>query len=93
MRRTSGRNDWCVADEGVVNAWIGNQIGLELVQVDVQRAIKSQGGRHRADNLRNKSIQMLIVGSRNIKIAAADVVDSFIVDEKCAVGVFYRAVG
>ena len=36
---------------------------------------------------------MSIVGSRNVQIAATYVIDSIIVNEKCAIGVFDRAVG
>lgn len=42
--RLGGRDDGCVCDEREVDSWIGDQVGLELVKVDVQRAIESERG-------------------------------------------------
>lgn len=36
---------------------------------------------------------MLVVGSRDVEVASANVVDGFVVDQKCAVGVLNGAVG
>lgn len=36
------RNDGGVADEGVVNSGIGDQVGLELVQIDVEGAVEAK---------------------------------------------------
>merc|ERR1719347_398218 len=46
-----GRDDGGIGDEGEVDAGVGNQIGLELVEVDVEGAIKPQGSRNRAYDL------------------------------------------
>ena len=38
----AGRDDRGVTDQGVVNAWVGDQIGLELVQIDVEGTIETK---------------------------------------------------
>jgi hypothetical protein len=35
-------DNWRITDQWVMDARVWNQVGLELVQVDVQRSIKSQ---------------------------------------------------
>jgi hypothetical protein len=76
-----------------VDTWVWNQVGLEFVQVDVQSTIEAQRGGDGANDLRDQLVKMLVVGARDIEVAAADVVDGFVVDEECAVGVLDRAVG
>ena len=71
---------------------VWHQIGLELVQIDVQCTIEAQAGRDGADNLSNESVQVLVVWSWDIEISAADVVDRFIIDEESAVRVLDGAV-
>ena len=67
---------------------IRHQIRLELIQIHIQRSIKPQRTRNRADNLRNQSIQMLKRRSWDIEVATTDIVDGLVVDQECAVRVF-----
>ena len=85
-------NDGCVANQWVVDTRIRDKIRLELVQIHVQRAIESQTGRDRRDNLGDKGVQVLVVGTGDVEAALADVVDGFVVDEERAVGVLDSAV-
>lgn len=93
MRALAGRNDRRVADQRVVNTRIRDQVGLELVQIDVKRTVETQGRGDRADNLGDQAVEVLVARARNVKVATADVVDSLVVDEESAVGVLNRAVG
>ena len=38
-----GRDDWRVSDEREVNAWVWYEVGLEFVQVNVERAVEAEG--------------------------------------------------
>lgn len=87
MRTLGGRYDGCVADQRVVDTRVRDQVGLELVQIDVQRTIESQRRGDRADNLSYQAVEMLIIGTGNVKIASADIVHSFVVNQERAVGV------
>ena len=93
VRALVAGDDRSIADQRVMNARIWHEIGLEFVQVDVQSTVEAEGRGNGADNLSNQAIQMLVIGSRNVEIAAADIVDSFVVDEESTVGILDGAVG
>ena len=76
-----------------MDARVGHKVGLELVQVNVECTIKSQRGGDRADDLSNQTVEVLVVGPRNIQAATTDVVNRLVVDEECAVRVLDGAVG
>jgi hypothetical protein len=76
-----------------VDTRVWHQVGLELVQIDVESSVETQTGGDGADNLGNQAVEMLVVGARNVQAAAADIVDGFVVDEEGAVGVLDGAVG
>lgn len=93
VRALAGRNDRSVADKRVVNTRVWDQIGLELVQIHVECTIEAQGGSNGADDLGDQTVEVLIAWARNVQVATADVVHSFVVDEEGAVGVLDCAVG
>jgi hypothetical protein len=37
-------DDRSIGDEREVNTWVGDQVGLELVQVDVEGTVESERG-------------------------------------------------
>lgn len=76
-----------------MNTRIWDQVSLEFVQIHVQGTVEAETGGNRADHLGDQTIQVLIAGTRNIKVAAANVIDSFVVDQERAVGVLDGAVG
>lgn len=91
---TLGRgDDRGVADERVVNSRVGNQVGLELVEIDVESTVKSERGCDGADNLGNETVQVLVRGSGDIEVATANVVNSLVIDEESTVRVLNSAVG
>ena len=61
-----GGDYWGVCRQREMDTWVGYQVGLELSQVDVEGAVKSQRGSDRADNLSNKSVQIGVGWSLNI---------------------------
>jgi hypothetical protein len=76
-----------------VDTGVWHQVGLELVQIDVESSVEAQAGGDGADNLSNQAVEVLIVGAGDVQVATADIVDSLIVDEESAVGVLDGAVG
>ena len=88
-----GRDNRCVTDERVVDTRVRNQVGLELVQINIERTIESQAGRDRADNLGNQAVEVLIVRARDVQAATADIVHGLVIDEESAVRVLDSAVG
>lgn len=87
-----GRNDGCVADKRVVNTRVRNQVGLEFIQIHIERTVEPQRGRDGGNNLGDEAVQVLVVRAGNIQATAADVVHGFVIDEECAVRVLNRAV-
>lgn len=93
MAALGGADHWGVADQGVVDSGVRNQVGLELVQVDVQGTVESQRTRNRAHHLSNQTVEVLEGRAGDIKVTAADIIDGFIVNEESAVRVLNGAVG
>jgi hypothetical protein len=86
-------NDGSVRDQRVVDTREGNQVSLELVQIDVQGTVEAQTGGDGADNLGNKAVQVVEAGTGNIQVATADIVHGLIVNQESTVGVLDGAVG
>ena len=80
-----GRDDWGVGSQREVNTWVGYQVGLELSQINVKGTIESERGSDGTDNLGNQSVQVGVGWSLNVQVTSADIIDSFVVDHKCAV--------
>ena len=57
-----------------------NQVGLELVQVDVERAVETERSRDRRDDLSDEAVQVGEAGLRNAEVLLADVVDSLVIN-------------
>lgn len=87
------RDDRRVGNEREVNTGVRDQVGLELVQINVEGAIETQGGSDRRNNLGDQAVQVIIAGALNSQVAAADVVDSLVVNHEAAVGVLQGGVG
>jgi hypothetical protein len=54
------RDDRSISNQGEVNAGIWNQVGLELVQVDVEGTIESEGGGDGRDDWETVSFSFLV---------------------------------
>lgn len=93
VRALLSRDNRGVADERVVNTRVRDQVGLELVQIDVESTVESQTGGDRADDLRDQTVEVLIVGAGNVQLTLADIVHSLVVNKERAVRVLDRAVG
>lgn len=92
VRAPVGGNDGSVADQGVVDTRVRYQVGLELVQVDVERTIEAEGGSNRADDLGDQAVEVLVTRAGDVQVATADVIDSLVVDKEGTVRVLDRAV-
>lgn len=93
MRAPGSRDDRRVADEGVVDTRVGDKVGLELVQIDVERTIEPERRRDRADDLRDQAVEVLVGRPGDVEVAPADVVDGLVVHQEGTVRVLDGAVG
>lgn len=85
MRAALATNHRGIRDKRIVDAWVWHQVRLELGQVHVQGTIKPQAGGDGAHHLGNQTVQVLEAGTWDIQVAATDVVNSLVVDQKGAV--------
>ena len=72
---------------------IGDQVGLELSNIDVKGTIESEGSSERRDNLSNKSVQVGVGGSLNIEVSSADIIDGFVIKHNGDISVLKEGVG
>lgn len=93
MRATVRRNHRSIGDERIVDARVGNQVGLELVEVDVESTVEAQAGGDRANDLGDETVEVLVAWAGDVKVATADIVDGFVVNKEGTVGVLDSAVG
>ena len=66
--------------KGEVNTREGNQVGLELVQIDVKGTIESKGSSDGRDDLSDKTVKVSEARVSNVEALLADIVNSFIID-------------
>ncbi len=70
-----------------MNSGVRNQVGLELVQINIQCTIKSERAGNARNYLSNQAVQVLKARSWDIQVATADVVNSLIVNQERTIGV------
>ena len=76
-----------------MDTWVGHQVGLELGQIHVEGAVKAQGGGDGGHDLADQTVEVGVAGTLNVQVAAADVVDGFVVHHEGTVGVLQGGVG
>ena len=57
-----------------VNARIRNQVGLKLVDIDIQTSIEAERGGQRGNHLGDQAIQIVVGRSLDIQILLADII-------------------
>jgi hypothetical protein len=53
---------------------------LELIQVDIEAAVKAEGGGDARDNLGNDSVQVREARGLNSEVSLADIVDGLVIN-------------
>ena len=86
-------DDRGVCSQREVDTWVGHQVGLELSQINVEGAVKSQRGSDGADNLGDQPVQVGVGWSLNVQVSSADVINGFVVNHEGTVGVLQGGVG
>ena len=88
-----GGDDGSVGGEHEMDTWVGDQVSLELSDINVEGTIESEGSGEGRDDLGDQSVQVGVSGSLNIEVSAADVVDGLVVEHDGDVGVLEEGVG
>ena len=64
-----------VGGQGIVDSGIGDQIGLELIQIHVEGAVKTEGGGDGGDDLGNEAVEVGVGGSLDVKTGPTNVIN------------------
>ena len=65
----------CIGGKRVVDSGVGNKVGLELIQVNIQSSFKPQGGCDGGNNLSNETIKVGVGWPRDLQISSCNVID------------------
>ena len=86
-------DNWSVGNEWEVNTWVWNQVGLELVEIDVEGTIEAEGGGDGGNDLGDQAVKILVVWTLQSEVTSADVVNGLVVNHERTVGVLKGGVG
>ena len=75
-----------------MDSGIGDEVGLEFSDIDVEGTIESQRGGQRGNDLGDKSVQIGVGGSFNIQLSSADIINGLIVQHDSNISVFQKGV-
>ncbi|GIL99776.1 hypothetical protein Vretimale_4897 [Volvox reticuliferus] len=88
-----GRDDRGVGAEHKVDAGVWHQVSLELSHIHVEGTIEAQGSRQGADDLSNQAVQVGVGRALDVEAAAANVINSLVVEHDRHIGVLQQGVG
>jgi len=88
-----GRDDGGVGGKHEMNTGIGDEVGLELGDIDVESTVEPEGGSQRGDDLGDEPVQVGVGGSLDVEGPPADIVDGFVVKHDSDIGVLEEGVG
>merc|ERR1719446_1146475 len=77
--RLLGRDDGRVRREHEVDARVRHEVGLELGDVDVERAVEAERRGERRAHLRDEAVEVGVRRALDVEVAAADVVERLVV--------------
>jgi len=87
-----GGDDGCVRGEHEMDSGVGDQVSLELSDIDVEGTVESEGGGQGGDNLSDQSVEVGVGGALNIEVSSADIVDGLVVKHDGDIGVLKEGV-
>jgi len=76
-----------------VDTGVGDEVGLELGNINVEGTIETEGSGQGRDNLSDETVQVGVGGALDIEVAAADIVDGLVVEHDGDIGVLEERVG
>lgn len=75
-----------------MDAWVRDQIGLELGDIDVERPVEAQRGGEARNDLSNEAVQVGVGRALDAEVPAADVVQGLVVEAEGAISVLEQRV-
>jgi len=87
-----GGDDGSVRGKHEMDSGVGDEVSLELGDIDVEGTIESERGSEGGDNLGNESVQVGVGGSLDIEVSSADIVDGLVIEHDGDIGVLKEGV-
>jgi hypothetical protein len=87
------RDDGGIRGKHKVDTGVWHKIGLELRDIDVEGTIESERGSQRGHNLGNQSVQVGVGWALDVQVAAAHIVQGFVIKTEGAISVLQQRVG
>mmetsp|Transcript_35141 Transcript_35141/g.25614 ORF Transcript_35141/g.25614 Transcript_35141/m.25614 type:complete len:447 (+) Transcript_35141:68-1408(+) len=87
-----GRDDGTVRGKHEMDSGVGDQVSLELGDIDVEGTIESEGCGQRGDNLSDESVKVGVGGSLDIEVSSADIVNGLVIEHNGNIGVLKEGV-
>ena len=75
-----------------MNTRVGDEVGLEFGDIDVQSTVESEGSSEGRNDLSDKSVKVGVGGSFDIELSSADIVDGFVIEHNSDISVFKEGV-
>jgi hypothetical protein len=76
-----------------MDSGVGDEVGLELGDINVEGTVESEGSGQGGDNLGNKSVKVGVGRSLDVEVSSADIVHGLVVEHDGDVGVLEEGVG
>merc|ERR1711990_416629 len=86
-------DDGSVRGKHEMDPGVGDEVGLELSDINVEGTIEPEGGGEGGDDLGDESVEVGVGGPLDVEVAAADVVHGLVVEHDGDVGVLEERVG
>ena len=86
-----GRDNRCVGRKHEVDARVGNQVSLELSNIHIQCTIETKRCSQRRNDLSNQPVEVGVGRTLNVKVAAANIVESLVVKAKGTVSMLQKS--
>jgi len=88
-----GRDDGSIRSENEVDTGVGDKVGLELSEINVEGTIETEGSGQGRDNLSDKTVKVGVGGALDVEVTTANVVDSLVINKELNIGVLEESVG
>ena len=82
-----------VGSEGVVDTRVGNQVSLELIQVNIESSVKPEAGRDGGEYLCDEPVEVGVGRTLNTEVVLAQIVDCLVVHQEGHISVLQCCVG
>jgi len=87
-----GGDDGSVRGEHEMDPGVGDKVGLEFSDINVEGTVESEGGGEGRDDLGDQSVQVGVGGALDVEVSTADIVTGLVVKHDGDVGVLKEGV-